>query len=530
MKYKFLYSVFVLSLALAILSVAAISFADGNITGTVTGNSTGTPLLTDVYIQAIDTSDPSIIYDAFTQPDGTYTIPAVPTGSYYVYSNGIDIYIGQYWDHVVVQGSATVVNVASSPITNINFNLPVGGAITGTVIDNSTGFPIAGVLVEANDPVNAYYGSAVTAGDGTYSISGLLAGSYIAQVYNPSVYTIQYYNSTANTAVYSQATSLNVTLGGTSSGINFNLTKTIHPYDFNGDGMRDILWRNSINANTYLWMMNGTNISSSDFTSMILDSTWQIGGVGDFDGNGTSDILWRNTTTGAISMWFMNGTQVTSSGSPTGTASTAWQIAGIGDFDGNGTSDILWRNTVSGSTYIWFMNNMVITNSGFTTGYADPSVWQIAGIGDFNADGKSDILWRSTANGSTYIWGMDGASIVFDGFTAGYADPTVWQIAGVGDFDANGSSDILWRSISNGSTYIWGMSGTNIVSDGFTAGYADPTVWQIAGVGDFDADGSSDILWRSISNGSTYIWGMSGTNIVSDGFTAGAAGSDWTIQ
>jgi hypothetical protein len=528
MKCKFLYSVFVLSLALAILSVAAISFADGNITGTVTGNSTGTPLLTDVYIQAIDTSDPSIIYDAFTQPDGTYTIPAVPTGSYYVYANGIDIYIGQYWDHVLIQGSATVVNVASSPISNINFNLPVGGAITGTVIDSSTGFPIVGVLVEANDPVNAYYGSAVTAGDGTYSISGLLAGGYIAQIYNPSVYTIQYYNSTANTAVYSQATSLNVTLGGTSSAINFNLTRTIHPYDFNGDGMRDILWRNSSDATTYLWNMNSTVVSSFDFTSMSLDAAWQKVGIGDFDGNGTGDILWRNTTTGTITIWFMNGTTVTFSGAPlNGTASTVWQVAAIGDFNGDGKSDILWRNTSDFTTYIWFMDNTVITSHGFTAASAG-AVWQIVGIGDFDADGKSDILWRNSTDYTTYIWFMNGTTFTSSGFIEAAAG-VVWQIAGIADFDLNGASDILWRNTSDGTTYLWSLNGTALASFGFTDASAGLN-WTIEGLGDFDADGVNDILWRNSADGSTYIWFMNGAALNTSGFTSGSAGTVWTVE
>jgi serralysin len=32
-----------------------------------------------------------------------------------------------------------------------------------------------------------------------------------------------------------------------------------------------------------------------------------------------------------------------------------------------------------------------------------PSSWQIAGVGDFNGDGKSDILWHNS-NGAIAIW------------------------------------------------------------------------------------------------------------------------------
>ena len=42
-----------------------------------------------------------------------------------------------------------------------------------------------------------------------------------------------------------------------------------------------------------------------------------------------------------------------------------------------------------------------------------PPHWQIVGTGDFNGDGKADILWRHTT-GSVSIWLMNGASVSGD--------------------------------------------------------------------------------------------------------------------
>ena len=56
-------------------------------------------------------------------------------------------------------------------------------------------------------------------------------------------------------------------------------------------------------------------------------------------------------------------------------ASTDWTIAGVGDFDGNGKADILWRNTTSGAVAIWLMNGTAISSQG-VPGTA-PLVWQI---------------------------------------------------------------------------------------------------------------------------------------------------------
>jgi hypothetical protein len=38
--------------------------------------------------------------------------------------------------------------------------------------------------------------------------------------------------------------------------------------------------------------------------------------------------------------------------------------------------------------------------------------WQIKGIGDFNGDGKADILWQHAATGTLAVWLMDGATIL----------------------------------------------------------------------------------------------------------------------
>ena len=83
------------------------------------------------------------------------------------------------------------------------------------------------------------------------------------------------------------------------------------------------------------------------------------------------------------------------------------------DLNGDKKSDILLRNT-DGNFYLYPMDGNVMSDShGFvktSSGViAKPSYtqWKTAGIGDFNADGKSDILLRRT-DGSFYLYPMDG--------------------------------------------------------------------------------------------------------------------------
>jgi probable HAF family extracellular repeat protein len=79
-------------------------------------------------------------------------------------------------------------------------------------------------------------------------------------------------------------------------------------HDFNGDGMSDILWRNTTNGDVGIWLMNGSQfLSLADLG--VIPVSWQIVGQRDFDGDGKADLLWQNSN-GDTSIWLMNGAQI----------------------------------------------------------------------------------------------------------------------------------------------------------------------------------------------------------------------------
>ena len=89
----------------------------------------------------------------------------------------------------------------------------------------------------------------------------------------------------------------------------------------------------------------------------------------------------------------------------------SWHVKGTGDFNGDGKSDILWqsdtarRDLADGRHQPRFRRRRPV-NPGPT--------WQIKGSGDFNGDGKSDILWQGE-DGTPAIWLMDGTNRLFGG-------------------------------------------------------------------------------------------------------------------
>jgi len=227
----------------------------------------------------------------------------------------------------------------------------------------------------------------------------------------------------------------------------------------------------------------------------------------DFNGDGRSDVLWRNASTGQITDWLAaSGSGFTDNyNNARANVSTGWQVAGTGDFNGDGRDDILWRNSSTGQITDWLGK----TNGGFTDNYnaskaGIPLSWQVAGTGDFNGDGRDDILWRSDTGVLTDWLGTDNGSFTSNYPSSAVTVPGDWHIAGTGDFNGDGRTDILWRS---GSLTVDWLANAN---GGFASNWNNsvvniPTDWTVAGTGDFNGDGRDDILWRN-SAGLTVDW------------------------
>ncbi|GEM_PF-3282723 len=196
--------------------------------------------------------------------------------------------------------------------------------------------------------------------------------------------------------------------------------------DFNQDGKRDILWRNSSTGQLAIWLMDGPNYGSSTSPGTVSDLNWQIVDTADFNQDGKTDILWRDSSTGQLAIWLMDGPNYSSSTSPGTVSNLNWQIVDTADFNQDGKPDILWRDSSTGQLAIWLMDG---PNYGSSTspGTVSDLNWQIVDTADFNQDGKPDILWRNSSSGQLAIWLMDGPGYG-SSTSPGTVSDTNWQI------------------------------------------------------------------------------------------------------
>jgi len=300
--------------------------------------------------------------------------------------------------------------------------------------------------------------------------------------------------------------------------------------DFNNDGVTDVVWRNGVSGQNFVWQMEklsgkrtGVHQTASGFLPTV-PTNWVIGGYGDFNGDGNTDVLWRNTSNGDNYIYLMDGTTVVAGSGFILNVPTGWTVAGTGDFNGDGKDDILWRNTGGGGeNYIYMMNGTALLGS---SGYIPtiPTTWTVASTGDLDGNGTADIVWRNTGTGENYAYFMNGTTVSSGGYLP--TVPTTWAVAGSSDLDGDGKYDLVWRnSAASGENYVYFMNGLSVANQGFLPTIAD-TNWVIRGVGNYtDDDKARGILWYNTSTRSTFLWRMNGNGLGIDG-TCGSLGCE----
>ena len=118
---------------------------------------------------------------------------------------------------------------------------------------------------------------------------------------------------------------------------------------------------------------------------------------------------------------------------------------------------------------------------------------------NFNADNRSDILWRNTSTGGNVIW----RSALSTTPTAVTTLAVAWRAVGVGDYNGDRRADILWRNSTTGANVIW-RSGSSATTTAVTT--LASQAWTVAGSGDYNGDGRADILWRNTTTGANALW------------------------
>jgi len=243
--------------------------------------------------------------------------------------------------------------------------------------------------------------------------------------------------------------------------------------DFNGDGRDDLLLRNdSGTLAEWLGQANGTFASNKSYN---LDLGWHTIGTGDFNGDGRDDLILRNDS-GTLVEWLgqSNGAFVSNKAY---NLDPAWKVVGTGDFNGDGRADLMLRQA-SGLMTQWLgqADGSFASNKAGT--YNLDVAWHVVGTGDFNGDGRDDLLLRRDDGALTDWLGQANGSFVGNATNANYALGSTWHVDAIGDYNGDGRDDLLLRDDA-GNLIDWlGLPSGAFASNKSLAHYSLGDTWH----------------------------------------------------
>ncbi len=205
-------------------------------------------------------------------------------------------------------------------------------------------------------------------------------------------------------------------------------------------------------------------------------------------GDGSAALIWQDTSTnywstGVLAYWPISSFTVWDN-FPLLPSSrlidTAWRIKAAGDFNRDGRPDLVWQHETDGRIAIWFMKgNVQISGVPLGPGQVADTDWKIVGGGDFNGDGWRDLVWQHQADGRIAVWKMMQGTVLVEGDVIGQVADLNWKIGAVGDINGDNRTDLIWHHRVSGHVAVWLMDGTTVTS-GEVIGYADST-WHLVG-------------------------------------------------
>ena len=213
----------------------------------------------------------------------------------------------------------------------------------------------------------------------------------------------------------------------------------------------------------------------------------RVGARLDLDGDGAEDLLFSDADASALrGLTAVAGTDPLEEDLP----ALGWlgfELEGAGDFDGDGRTDLLWRRRETGRLTVALRRD---GTAEFRGSIALPMATSLVAVGDFGADGREDLVFR-TPDGRLWILHLDGAEVRRVDLLPDL--PGEFELFRADDLDGDGDADLLLRDPRSGATESWLLAGGRVVE---ARAIDDPGPgFELLPPADFDGDGDLDLAW-----------------------------------
>ena len=438
-------------------------------------------------------------------------------------------------------GSSGNPSVNCTTTTSCTAVVPAGSSAFGGVVDVTVA--VAGALVAtgcSTGPANRSPASIPTTKLAAYRYAGIMtAPNAITTTENGGTAQLAVSlntQPTANVHVAITADATRATLSATAfdfTNANWNVPQILTVTGRDDTGVGGAAMPGTFNAPYSVGFSATSTDTSYNFASTSVSATNLDNDTGQFaitpittglttsepSGTATVSIVLTKAPTGTVQMSLTSNDPTEGTVSPTSLTfattsggATGWNvprtvtITGVDDatIDGNIPYTIILQTVTSDPAY-QNPTDLQVTNLD-----NDPAG---ATRGDFNGDGTSDIMWRGNSDGVALQWFMNGATVTGVNSFGPIALST--NIEGIGDFNADGRADLIWRNPTTGDVTIWllNAAGTGVQS-AVNVGSVN-TDYKIEQVADYNGDGKADVIWRGQTSGGVIVWIMNGATVQS---------------
>ena len=234
--------------------------------------------------------------------------------------------------------------------------------------------------------------------------------------------------------------------------------------DFNGDGKTDIMYKTTAAYQFKIMLSNGDGSFANGVPFVISDAyafDSSLIQLGDFNGDGMTDILYLTTSSPyQLRVLLSNGDGTFTSGPLISNMTDCYDFHNtfiqLGDFNGDGKTDFLYLTNSPYRLRVMLSNgDSTFTSGPLISNMTDCYDFHSAYIrlGDFNGDGKTDFMYKTTAANQFKVMLSNGDGSFANGVPFVISDAYAFDssLIQLGDFNGDGMTDIMY--LNNTSPY-----------------------------------------------------------------------------
>ncbi len=283
--------------------------------------------------------------------------------------------------------------------------------------------------------------------------------------------------------------------------------------DFDGDGRDDVAMVTGFNDAWWIGKSSVGEFTMDSWLNHAAAGEFNSPLSGDFNGDGKTDVAILHVSTGRLFVGISTGSRLRVEVWVNHADPEKWGSLLVGDFDGDGADDIAeYENAKERWRIYRYVEGEVVREFWYDFSVVNPN-WASHTVGDYNGDGRDDILSRDTATGDLIALFSNGTAMTPHLWQTLPQDGP-WQYVMSADFTGDGKDDhAAYDAVAASWWIIEGSNGTSgtVPANWFTFPVPDQE-FAAPVAADYSGDDKAEIVMYNRTNGKIKVLTSDGSS------------------